>query len=72
MDIYALGNGAPVRVGFAPASETTTFKLNPGIMAGAGAVHFQARPARGQGQRVVSEPYNIAAGQRITWDISPQ
>jgi hypothetical protein len=72
MDIYAVGVGAPVRVGFAPASETTTFKLNPGLLAGAGALLFQARPSQGQGQRVLSEPYNVAAGQSITWDIPPQ
>jgi hypothetical protein len=72
MDIYAVGVGAPVRVGFAPASETTTFKLNPGLLAGAGALRFQARPSQGQGQRVLSEPYNVAAGQSITWDIPPQ
>jgi hypothetical protein len=72
MDIYAVGVGAPVRVGFAPASETTTFKLNPGLLAGAGALRFQARPSQGQGQRVLSEPYNVSAGQSITWDIPPQ
>ena len=47
MDIYAVRTGGPARVGFAPASETTTFKLNPGLLAGAGAIRFQARPARG-------------------------
>jgi hypothetical protein len=72
MDIYAVGTGAPIRVGFAPASETTTFKLNPGLLAGAGALRFQGRPAQGQGQRVLSEPYNVTAGQTITWDIPPQ
>jgi hypothetical protein len=72
MDIYAVGRGAPVRVGFAPASETTTFKLNPGLIAGAGAVRFEARPNQGGSQNVLSEPYNLVAGQTITWDIPPQ
>jgi hypothetical protein len=72
MDIYAVGKGAPVRVGFAPASETTSFKLNPGLLAGAGAIRFQARPSQGASQNVLSEPYNITAGQTITWDIPPQ
>jgi hypothetical protein len=72
MDIYALGKGAPVRVGFAPASENTTFKVNPAQLAGAGALRFQARPARRQGQRVVSEPFSVKPGETINWDIPPQ
>jgi hypothetical protein len=72
MDIYAVRTGGPVRVGFAPASEATTFKLNPGLLAGAGGLRFQARPAQGQGQPVLSEPYDVHPGQEITWDIPPQ
>jgi hypothetical protein len=72
MDIYALrSGGSAVRVGFAPASETTTFRLNTGHFAGSGVVRFQARPAR-QGEPVVSEPFTVDAGQEITWDIPPQ
>ena len=72
MDIYAVGVGAPVRVGFAPASENTTFKLSPGLLAGASVLRFQARPAQASGQRVLSEPYDVTPGQTITWDIPPQ
>ena len=72
MDIYALRSGSPVRVGFAPASENTTFKLNPALLAGAANVRFEARPNQRQGRSVVSEPFLVRAGEDITWDIPPQ
>ena len=73
MDIYAVRSGGSARVGFAPASETTTFKLTAGLLAGTGGViRFEARPARRAGQAVLSEPYAVAPGTEITWDIPPQ
>ncbi|MBA3258742.1 MAG: hypothetical protein H0T68_04665 [Gemmatimonadales bacterium] len=73
LDIYARSQGSQApRVGFAPASETTTFQLVPGMLIGARAVTFEARPAGERGQAVLSEPYNITPGDEITWSIPPQ
>ena len=73
MDLYVAGDrGGQVRIGLAPASETTTFRLTPGMLAGAGAIRFQARPVRGQGQAVVSDPYKVRPGEQIVWSIPPQ
>jgi len=73
LDIYARGqSGQAVRVGFAPAGETTTFELVPGMLVGASAMTFEGRPAGERGQAVLSEPYNITPGDAITWSIPPQ
>lgn len=73
MDISArrLG-GSALRVGFAPASETTTFNLAPGLLAGSGTITFEARPVRQQGTAVVSDPFNVVPGDEINWSIPPQ
>jgi hypothetical protein len=73
MDISARRHGVPpTPVGFAPANETTTFRLAPGLLAGAGTIHFEASPVRRQGEAVVSDPFNIGPGEEITWSIPPQ
>ncbi|MBA2459833.1 MAG: hypothetical protein H0V43_12880 [Gemmatimonadales bacterium] len=73
LDIYARGqSGQAVRVGFAPAGETTTFELVPGMLIGASAITFEGRPAGERGQAVLSEPYNVTSGDTITWSIPPQ
>jgi hypothetical protein len=72
MDLYvASDRGGSVRLGLAPASETTAFKLTTGMLAGAGTIRFQARPLRG-GQPVVSDPYKVRPGEQIVWSIPPQ
>ena len=73
MDISARRHGAPsTPVGFAPANETTTFRLARGLLAGSGTIHFEALPVRRQGVAVVSDPFNIGPGEEITWSIPPQ
>ena len=64
------GRHAPL--GLAPANETTTFALPPAITAGAAWVRFEARPIRGSGEAVLSEPYPVRIGEEITWSVSPQ
>jgi len=72
MDLYvASERGGSVRLGLAPASETTRFRLTPGMLAGAGTIRFQARPVRG-GQPVLSDPYKVRPGDTIVWSIPPQ
>lgn len=73
-DIYALHQaGRSTRIGLAPGGETTSFQLSRGVLTSFGSITFQARPARAAGgQRVDSEPYNVAPGEEITWSIPPQ
>jgi hypothetical protein len=72
-DIYVRRNdGRDTRLGFAPGNETTTFALPPTITAGAAWVRFEARPVRGSGQAVVSEPFPVQMGSEITWSVPPQ
>lgn len=73
MDLYLRSDrGGSVRLGLAPAGEITPFSLSPSLLAGAGAVRFEARPLRGQGQSVLSDPYKVRPGEVITWSIPPQ
>jgi hypothetical protein len=73
MDLYVrTGPQRPIRLGLAPASERTTFALAPGLLAGSGLVRFEARPVRGQGQPVLSEPFSVAPGEDLQWSIPPQ
>jgi hypothetical protein len=73
MDLYvASDRGGSVRLGLAPASETTTFRLTPGMLAGAGTIRFRARPVRGGSEPVLSEPYKVRPGEQIVWSIPPQ
>ena len=73
MDLYVrAGQQRPIRLGFAPGGDRTTFALAPALLAGSGLVRFEARPIRGQGQRVLSEPFTVAPGDTIQWSIPPQ
>jgi hypothetical protein len=73
MDLYIrTGRERPVRLGLAPASDTTTFALAPALLAGTGLIRFEARPVRGQGEPVLSEPFSVAPGEEIHWSIPPQ
>jgi hypothetical protein len=73
MDLYVrTGQRRPIRLGFAPASDTTTFALAPALLAGAGLIRFEARPVRGQGEPVLSEPFSVAPGDDLHWSIPPQ
>lgn len=73
MDVYIRSDrGGSTRLGFAPASETTSFSLPPARLAGAGAIRFEARPVRGQSTPVLSDPYKVRAGELINWSIPPQ
>ena len=73
VDIYVRRNdGRDTRLGFAPSSETTTFALPPTITAGAAWVRFEARPVRGSGEAVASEPFPVEIGSEISWSVPPQ
>jgi hypothetical protein len=64
--------GITARLGFAPANEVTTFALAPGLIAGAGTIVFEARPVRGGGEPVTSDPFDVRSGEEISWSIPPQ
>lgn len=68
MDIYVVRRDGPVRVGFAPAKETTRFTLAPGLLAGAGTIQFSAKPTRG-GETVTSDVFAVQPGDELTWTI---
>jgi hypothetical protein len=73
MDIYVLPSLArPIRLGFAPASETVEFTLSRALTAGSASFHLQGRPIRSGGSPVLSEPYTAGGGQEIFWSIPPQ
>lgn len=73
MDIYVRRNdGRDTRLGLAPGNETTTFALPPTITAGAAWVRFEAKPVRGSGEAVASEPFPVQMGAEITWSVPPQ
>src|SRR5919202_1720683 len=60
MDIYVRRNDGRVnRLGLAPGGETTSFALSPTLTAGAAWIRFEARPVRGSGEPVVSEPFAV-------------
>jgi hypothetical protein len=72
-DIYILRNdGRTTRLGFAPSNETTTFALPAAYTAGAAWIRFEARPVRGSGDAVVSEPFQVRIGEEIFWSVPPQ
>ena len=68
MDIYVQRRGSAIRLGFAPAKQTTRFTLAPGLLAGAGIIQFSARPSRG-GESTASDPFTVAPGDELTWKI---
>jgi hypothetical protein len=70
VDIYVQRRSGSVRLGFAPAKETTRFALAPGLIAGSGIVQFSARPTRG-GESSASDPFTVQPGEEITW-VVPQ
>ena len=73
MDIHVRRNdGQASRLGFAPANESATFALPPAFTAGAAWVRFEARPVRGSGEPVVSEPFPVRMGAEISWSVPPQ
>lgn len=73
MDVDIISDrGGAVRLGLAPAAETTTFRLTPGMLAGAGSVRFRARPVRGGSDALLSDPYKVRPGEQIVWSIPPQ
>jgi hypothetical protein len=72
MDLYVRTERLTSPLGFAPAGETTTFKLSPALLAGSALVRFEARPVRGQARPVESEPFSVRAGEEVTWSIPPQ
>jgi hypothetical protein len=72
MDMYVRTERLTSPLGFAPGGETTRFRLSRAVLAGSSLVRFEARPVRGQGQRVQSEPFAVKAGEEVTWSIPPQ
>ena len=68
MDIFVARRDGPVRLGFAPAKETTRFSIAPGLIAGAGLVQFTARPTRG-GPSSASDPFTVQPGDDLDWVI---
>jgi hypothetical protein len=72
MDLFVRTERRTTPLGLAPAGETTSFKLSPALLAGAGLVRFEARPVRGQSRPVQSEPFAVRSGEQITWSIPPQ
>lgn len=73
MDIYLRRlSGLVSRLGFAPAAETTEFALAPAALAGSASFRLEARPARGGGRSLLSEPYTIRPGEELLWSIPPQ
>ena len=68
MDIYVQRRDGAVRLGFAPAKETTRFPIAPGLIAGSGIVEFSARPTRG-GESAASDPFTVHPGDELTWII---
>jgi hypothetical protein len=73
MDIFVRRNdGRVTRLGFAAGNETTTFALPPSLTAGAAWIRFEAKPVRGAGELVVSEPFPVRVGDEISWSVPPQ
>jgi hypothetical protein len=73
MDLYVRRNDGRVsRLGLAPGNEITSFALPPTLTAGAAWVRFEARPVRGSGEAVVSEPFPVRMGEEISWSVPPQ
>lgn len=73
MDIYVRRNDGRVsQLGFAPAGETTRFALPATLTAGAAWIRFEARPVRGSGHTVISEPFPIEIGEEVSWSVPPQ
>lgn len=65
-------DGRASRLGFAPGGETTVFALPSSLTTGAAWIRFEAKPVRGSGPSVVSEPFPVRQGEEIAWSVSPQ
>jgi hypothetical protein len=73
MDLYVRRNDGRVsRLGFVSGGEKTTFALPATLTAGAAWVRFEAKPVRGGGETVVSEPFPVRMRDQITWSVPPQ
>ncbi len=73
MDIFARRQGGQaIRLGLAPANQTTAFALATAAVAGPGFLRFEARPVRRSGETVLSEPLEVRPGGEVTWSIPPQ
>jgi hypothetical protein len=73
MDIYFRPTlNRATRLGFVPASDTAQFALARALTAGSAAFRLEARPVRGTGRPVISEPFAARAGEEIFWSIPPQ
>jgi hypothetical protein len=73
MDIYLRPSlNRPVRLGFVPGSDSAEFALARVLIAGSAAFRLEARPVRGAGRPVVSEPFTARAGEEVFWSIPPQ
>lgn len=71
MDIYVVLGSNRARIGLAPNSQTTTFKLSPAQIAGAGTVRFLAIPIAGGGEAAHTEPVHISPKDTVVLEVSP-
>lgn len=72
MDIFVVQDRGPrLRIGLAPNNTTTSFKISPAQVAGAGMVRFIAVPLAGGGVAVSSEPVHLSPKDSIVLDIPP-
>lgn len=69
MDIFIVRGGQRLRIGFAPSNDTTRFTLATAQVAGAGPLHFEAKPTLGDGPSVSSEPVTVVPRDVITMTI---
>ena len=71
MDIYVVRGGQRIRIGLAPANETTRFTLFRAQVAGVGPARFVASPLGGFAETIGSEPVILRAGDVVTLNIPP-
>lgn len=73
MDVYLRPiRGGSIRLGFAPAGETTSFSLSDAMLTGAGPVRFEARPTGQRGSPVLSDTFYVPSNEVVEWSIPPQ
>lgn len=71
MDIFVVLGSSRARIGLAPNNKTTTFKLSPAQIAGAGSVRFLAIPLAGGGEAAHTEPVHISPKDTVVLDVPP-
>ena len=71
MDIYVVRGGQRIRIGLAPANETSRFTLLRAQVAGVGPARFVASPLGGFAETIGSEPVILRAGDVVTLNIPP-